>query len=74
MVDFLGREIHVGDTIIYPGRRGSNMWLNRATVQTTQEGYRKYAFGTPTGLITAKREGNARQVQITNPERVVVVA
>jgi hypothetical protein len=73
MIDFLGREIKVGDTIVYPGRRGSSMWLNRAVVKTTQEGYSKYAYGPQSGLITAEREGNSRPVQITNPDRVVVV-
>lgn len=30
--DFLGREIMAGDTIIYPVRRGSAMWLNKLRV------------------------------------------
>ncbi len=30
--DFLGRSIAVHDTLIYPVRRGSHMWLNRITV------------------------------------------
>lgn len=31
-VDFLGRDIKAGDTVVYPVRRGSNMWLNRLKV------------------------------------------
>ena len=32
MKDFLGREIKPGDTVIYPVRRGSRLWMNRMTV------------------------------------------
>jgi hypothetical protein len=31
-VDFMGRTIVAGQTVIYPTRRGSKMWLNRLTV------------------------------------------
>jgi expansin (peptidoglycan-binding protein) len=31
-LDFLGREIKIGDTIAYPVRRGSSMWLNKLRV------------------------------------------
>lgn len=31
-VDFLGREIKPGDTVIYPVRHGSSMWLQKMTV------------------------------------------
>lgn len=31
-IDFLGRTIAVGDTLVYPVRRGSKMWLNRIVV------------------------------------------
>ena len=30
--DYMGREIKAGDTLVYPVRRGSNMWLNRILV------------------------------------------
>jgi len=30
--DYLGREIKAGDTLVYPVRRGSSMWLNRILV------------------------------------------
>ena len=29
-VDFMGRTIVAGQTVVYPTRRGSQMWLNRA--------------------------------------------
>jgi hypothetical protein len=33
MKDFLGQDICAGQTIVYPGRKGSRMWMNRAIVQ-----------------------------------------
>ena len=30
--DFLGRPIEVGHTIVYPIRRGSKMWMQKANV------------------------------------------
>ena len=32
MKDFLGQEINVNNTIVYPGRQGSKLWVNRAVV------------------------------------------
>jgi len=34
VVDFLGRKIVAGNLVLYPVRRGSNMWLNK--LQVTQ--------------------------------------
>ena len=30
--DWRGNEIQVGDTVIYPGRMSSSLWLSEATV------------------------------------------
>lgn len=30
--DYMGREIKASDTLVYPVRRGSSMWLNRLLV------------------------------------------
>jgi len=38
MKDFLGRTIEVGDTIVYPVRRGSSMWLSKGEVEFVGEG------------------------------------
>ena len=32
MKDFLGQDITSNKTIVYPGRQGSRMWMNRAIV------------------------------------------
>ncbi len=34
MKDVLGHELQVGDVVAYPGRRGSNLWINTATIET----------------------------------------
>lgn len=31
-IDWRGQEISVGDTIVYPGRASSSLWMNEATV------------------------------------------
>jgi len=30
--DYLGKEIKVGSTVVYPVRQGSSMWLNKGVV------------------------------------------
>lgn len=37
MLDFRGKEITVGSTVVYPGRRGSSMWLNQGRVTAIRE-------------------------------------
>ena len=32
MKDFLGKEIEVGDVVVYPSRGGSSMWMNKGVV------------------------------------------
>lgn len=32
-IDFLGKQIYVGSEIVYPGRRGGQMWMNYGVVQ-----------------------------------------
>lgn len=32
ITDWLGTEIKPGSVIVYPGRQGSSMWMNRAKV------------------------------------------
>jgi hypothetical protein len=36
-LDFLGQEIRPGNTIVYPGRQKSTMWMNKATVLTVTD-------------------------------------
>ena len=61
MKDFLGQEITVGDTIVYPNRGRSKMWMNRAKV--TEVGMTKLKVQLPDGTIKP----------IQRVDRVVVV-
>ena len=62
--DFVNREIKAGDTIAYPVRRGSKMWLNRLTVQQIVAG--------PKGLQVGGVNSKGRRVTVTNLTNVVV--
>lgn len=61
--DFLDHEISKGDTVIYPVRRGSSMWLKRIVVQHVDE-QRGAVIGT---------NDNGRRVNLMKPGRSVVV-
>jgi len=37
MKDFLGQQIEVGDSIVYPNRQGSHLWMNFATVTDVRD-------------------------------------
>jgi hypothetical protein len=67
VVDFVGREIKVGCSVLYAVRRGSGMWLKRMTVlQIVESGPngRPYLSGTtPDG----------RRVNVHKLDTVVVV-
>jgi hypothetical protein len=63
--DFIGREIKAGDTIVYPVRRGSSMWLNRLEVQQVSQG--------PKGPQVAGTNSKGRRITISNIDNAVVV-
>lgn len=65
-LDFLGREIRVGDVCIYPVRRGSKMWLHRVSIK-------KILFD-PSGepILRGERE-DGYIVRINSLERVVIL-
>lgn len=51
--DFMGREIKANDTIVYPVRRGSEMWMCEMRVtQVTKDYIKGY---NPTGRINTIR-------------------
>lgn len=68
VVDFLGKAIKLGDTIVYPVRRRSVMSLKKATVceEPNNETYILMK-----GLMCLNENG--RRVVLRNPERCVVV-
>ena len=61
MNDFLGREIEVGDVLVYPVRRTSAMWLTKITVTDLGD-------GTVRGV-----NDNGRRIILSRPERSVIV-
>lgn len=69
MVDYLGKEITVGQQIVYPGRRGSSLWMNRACVTGFTE---QHGWAGPRSVIDVQLP-NGRRTQITDASRVVVV-
>jgi len=63
--DFLGRVIKARDTIVYPVRRGSSMWLKKLTVRSVQD--------SPQGPCVSGTNEAGRQVTIKNLKNCVVV-
>ena len=61
MKDFLGRNIKVGDTLVYPVRRRSAMWLSAITVTDLGDGI----------LHGTNRKG--RRIKLSKPDRSVVI-
>lgn len=67
-IDFVGAEIHSGDTIVYPIRQGSSMWLKKAVVTGIEP--RKDSVS----LIAYDPENvSQRRLNIKNLHTVVVV-
>lgn len=61
MRDFLGQTIKPGQTIVYPGRQGAGMWMNRAIVMEVH----------PNGIKVQREDGGIRVLKCMN--RVVVI-
>lgn len=60
MKDFLERTIEVGDLLVYPVRRGSDMWLTKITVTDLGDG------------VVHGTNDNGRRVTVKRPDRSVV--
>jgi hypothetical protein len=72
--DFMGRVIRPGDTIVYPGRRSSSLWLNKAKVVEVSE--RNLFVEVETNVFDLDRAAwvpVTRRTRIQAVERVVVV-
>ncbi len=61
MKDFLGRRIKVGDTLVYPVRRKSAMWLSSITVTDLAD----------STLHGTNRKG--RRIKLSKPDRTVII-
>jgi hypothetical protein len=63
MKDFLGQDITIGDSIVYPNRQRSGMWMNLAVVTDVLAD----------GSLRVRREKDGVVKPLTCLERVVVV-
>ncbi len=61
MKDFLNQDIKIGDTIVYPNRQGSSLWMNRAQVEEVRLD----------SLRVRRSDGSVKTIRRT--DRVVVV-
>ena len=59
--DFIGRAIAAGNTVVYPVRRGSSMWLNKLAVTQVDDDH-------ITGF-----NGDGRRITVKNLNNCVVV-
>lgn len=62
MKDFLGVVIERGDLIVYPGRKGSHMFMNQARVVEVQKFH-----------LIVEKEGGERQSTLSRTDLVTVV-
>ena len=62
MKDFLGQNISIGDSIVYPNRQKSNLWMNLATVTDVR-----------LDLITVRRDKDGAIKRLKRIDRVTVV-
>jgi hypothetical protein len=62
MLDYLCREIELGDTLVYPVRRASRMYLQRLTVTDINNDENTVSGTTPIG----------KRVTVRRPDRTVV--
>lgn len=67
--DFLGRDIAIGATVVYPSRVSSSMWLNKARVVNLRLDGSKWVLDVERTDNSKKRVGKGVPV-----ERTVVVA
>jgi hypothetical protein len=67
-VDFVNRTIEIGNTVVYPVRQGSSMWLNKMVVTGIENRDKGYVL---VGYIPD--HPGKRRVQISSLDRCVVI-
>ncbi len=60
--DFIGRAIAAGNTVVYPVRRGSSMWLNKLAVTQVDDDHIT-GFNSDGRRITVKNLNNCVVVE-----------
>ncbi len=61
MKDFLGRRINTGDTLVYPVRRRSAMWLSSIVVTDFDRG------------VIYGNNHKGRRIKLSKPDRTVII-
>lgn len=64
-LDWRKIPIFPGSSIVYPGRRGSNVWMNEAIVTKVTDG--------PNTRLVVERVDNHKRVTLTNLHNVTVL-
>ncbi|GMU26192.1 MAG: hypothetical protein AMXMBFR16_10970 [Candidatus Uhrbacteria bacterium] len=67
-LDFMGKEIKVGATVVYPVRRGSQMWLKSLLVEAVE-----VIRSTPPVFKIIGRNSDGFLTRLETPDRCVVV-
>lgn len=77
--DVRGREIKVGQVVTYPGRRGSNLWVNLGTVVTVDDSFKRYSWSNViSGRVQVRRiprhswDGASKLVWIHAVENITI--
>lgn len=68
MKDFLGREYQIGDLVVYPVRRKSELTLKKAVVCETPD----ETYMIKKGLVAYNYSG--RRIVLEKPDRCVIVS
>lgn len=75
--DFRGREIKVGDTIVYPGRQSSSLWMTEGEVTGVKSvwypGDREETFTLRVRVVKSPFVKAGKQVSISSIDNVVVL-
>jgi len=76
--DYFGNQIEVGDTIVYPGRQGSSLWMNHMVVTKVTglpDSFRPDRLHLRvTGKSRQGVDGPERTSTLTEVDRVVIIA
>jgi hypothetical protein len=65
-VDFLGHQIIAGDLVVYPVRRGSDMWMNKLRVDSVRD--------TPRGKAISGTNDAGRRIIVRNLTNCTVIS
>jgi len=71
MKDFLGRDLEVGQRIVYPGRSGSSLWMNQGCIIGIGDSYLE-VLRTQVNWVS-QPTGETKKVRIYCYDRTTIV-